>query len=104
MVRESLQSIYNNQTSILGAFTAKLVETQDKVSDVKRLIDGLQASAMARRKQDRNFLKDLDEVTKYMVNTLTPRIIEYNTKHQGSYQVISYIRLSPCIHAGWSHM
>ena len=75
MVRESLLSIYNNQTSILNEFTAKLMETQNKVSDVKRLIDGLQASAMARRKQDRNFLKDLDEVTKHMVNT----------KHQGSY-------------------
>ena len=61
MVRESLLSIYNNQTSILNEFTAKLMETQNKVSDVKRLIDGLQASATTRRKQDRNFLKDLDE-------------------------------------------
>ena len=61
MVRESLLSIYNNQTSILSEFTAKLMETQSKVSDVKKLIDGLQASATARRKQDRNFLKDLDE-------------------------------------------
>ena len=51
MVRESLLSIYNNQTSILSEFTAKLMETESKVSDVKRLIDGLQASATTRRKQ-----------------------------------------------------
>ena len=90
MVRESLQSIYNNQTSILGAFTAKLVETQDKVSDVKKLIDGLQASAMARRKQDRNFLKDLDEVTNTWLSTYqgSPRklplfipVIQYYCTH-----------------------
>ena len=56
MVRESLLSIYNNQTSILNEFTAKLMDTQNKVSDVKRLIDGLQSSATTRRKQDRNFL------------------------------------------------
>ena len=32
MVRESLLSIYNNQTSILNEFTAKLMDTQNKAS------------------------------------------------------------------------
>jgi hypothetical protein len=60
-MRESLESIYKNQTNILGAFQTRIAETQEKVTDVKNLIEGLQTSASARRKQEKNFLKDLDE-------------------------------------------
>ncbi len=60
-MRQSLESIYKNQTNIVAALQAHSAATQERVADLTKLIEGLQSSATARRRQEKNFLKDLDE-------------------------------------------
>ena len=80
-MRSSFESLYKNQANILTILQSKIQSTETKVSDVQALIQALQSSAASRRKQEKNFLKDLDET---LVDKLENALDEHQSRVKSS--------------------
>lgn len=88
-MKESFDSIYQNQSNILKIFQRDLKSSEEKVTELKEVLNALQSSAEARRKREKNFLEDLDE-------TLVDKIENALDDHEARtrFQVIMLQRVS----------